>query len=172
MLTRLWSVSVAVVLALAVSGCSYEEDSSHGEYSTLTGAIGRNDLPQVLEMLNAGTDPNETNRRGVVPIVVAGRGGVSAVVAALLAAGADPNLVAAEYRFTALMGAATRTDADGAEIVGMLIAAGADPCPTAPVDREPSLFDGRFDNLTALEIARQVGNADSEALIAMVSSTC
>lgn len=172
-MTRLWAVSVAVVLALAVSGCSYEEDSSHEEYSTLSGAISRNDLPQVVAMLNAGTDPNEIdNRRGVVPIVIASRGGISAVVAALLAAGANPNLVAAEDRFTALMGAATRTDADGAEIVGMLIAAGADPCPTASVDREPSLFDGRFDNLTALEIARQVGNADSEARIAMVSSTC
>ena len=172
MLTRLWAVSVAVVLALAVSGCSYEEDSSHGEYSTLSGAISRNDLPQVLEMLSAGVDPNEIGSRGAVAIVDASMGGISAVVAALLAAGADPNLVAAEDRFTALMGAATRAYADGAEIVGMLIAAGADPCPTAPVDREPSLFGGKFDNLTALEIARQVGNADSEARIAMVSSPC
>ena len=80
------------------------------------------DLRWTQLLLSKGADPNQLNRVGQVPLAFAARFGHTAVVKALLEAGANPGLAGAEYYLTPMIGAAI---SGNVEIARQLISAGA-----------------------------------------------
>jgi ankyrin repeat protein len=160
----------SVLVLLALLACSSPAEKSDEQlFETLTGAVSRDDLPGVIELLERGADPNLRDENGSVPLVVASLEASPAAVTALLAAGADPNVYADDWVFTPLMAAATRDDAEGSDVVAALVAAGADACVVAAEEPSPALFGNRFLDMTALEIAESVGNDASVTAVAKVA---
>ncbi|HEV2763734.1 MAG TPA: ankyrin repeat domain-containing protein, partial [Pyrinomonadaceae bacterium] len=105
---------IAVVLLAACAGCvpvSYGPEAARRELamrgvpfkeSVFVERAGAGDLTTVRLFLAAGMSPNVKNEDDETPLIVASRYNRPAVVAALLASGADVNAVDGE-RMTALM---------------------------------------------------------------------
>jgi ankyrin repeat protein len=113
----------------------------------------------VLALLEGGADPiKPCNLRGSLPFHIACYWGETGLVKAMLAYGAEPNVRRVQSGTsaakgiamldnTALHAAALRDSPKNAEIVRLLLAAGADPSAKDRLGRTP------------LELARQKGNA-------------
>jgi hypothetical protein len=84
-------------------------------------AVASNDLKAVTALLVAGADANVKSSVGVPVLFIAIRRGAAPVVEALLKSKADPNVRDVDTDFTPLLEALDRAD-----IVKMLLAAGAD----------------------------------------------
>lgn len=158
------------LLALTLGSCaSVVHDSSTRD---LSGAIGRGDLPSVVGYLRDRADPNAPDEAGALPLVSAASWSSPEIVAALLVAGANPNRVSRGETMTPLLAAAMRDDKAGAAIATILLKSGADPCPRLVREPKPELAHGRFDGKAALEIARLVGNIDTQSALGPASSGC
>lgn len=90
---------------------------------SFAGACARGDTRSVRAALRRGADPNR-HFRGRTPLNWAAQEGRDAVVAILLAAGADPNGADAKFRVCPLH---TAAGAGHVRIVRRLLRAGADP---------------------------------------------
>ena len=102
------------------------------------GAINHAGAADIVRLLvDAGADVNRIGGEGNTLLMVAGEDGDADMVDALLEMGADPNVPCT--RGTALQGAVSM---DEIEIVGKLLAAGADP-DAQDVDGETPLFFAR-----------------------------
>jgi ankyrin repeat protein len=140
--------------------------------SEMSDAIGRRDVAGVVVMLRDGADPNAEDHFSNLPLVLAASSSSADVVAALLAAHADPNRVADGFRWTALGAASTRTDPDAIRIVQMLLQAGADVCARMPSGSATDLFQDLYGGMRALDIARAVGNTDVETALVVADRPC
>lgn len=83
-------------LLLAV-GCYVPSDAP------LTKAAGSGDTARVASLIVAGADVNETNDRGLTPLIAAARGGHIETIGALLKLGADPDRRGGVNDWTPLM---------------------------------------------------------------------
>lgn len=167
-----WACPLALTLLLVVAACSSGgvPDSVRG--SELSDAVGRSDVAAVVELLRNGADPNAEDEFSNLPLVLASSTSSAEVVSALLAAGADPKLVADGFRWTALGAAATRTDADAAQIVSLLLQTKSDVCALMPAGEATDRFQDLYDGMRPIEIARAVGNSDVETLLALAERPC
>ena len=158
-----------VCLLAALFACSSSSDSPSSD--GFRGAVGRNDVSAVVSMLRAGQDPNE----GSVLVVTARTGSVE-MVAALLAAGANPNITAEGRTETPLHAASQRSfDDAGSRIVSLLLAAGADPC-TRISSSELGYFPGdepmEYRGLSSIEIASIAGSVATQTALALSGWVC
>jgi ankyrin repeat protein len=161
---------MVALLFLASCRSGRTPDSVTG--SEMSDAIGRRDVATVVALLRNGADPNAEDGFSNLPLVLAASSSSADVVAALLAAGANPNRVAEHFRWTALGAASTRVDDDAIRIVQMLIKAAADVCVRMPSGEATDRFHDLYGGLRALEIARRVSNADVETALSLADSSC
>ena len=163
---------LVLLFSLVLAACSSggAPDSVRG--SELSDAIGRSDVTAVVDLLRNGADPNAEDEFSNLPLVLASSTSSAEVVSALLAAGADPKLVADGFRWTALGAAATRTDADAAQIVSLLLRTKSDVCALMPSGAATDLFQDMYGGMRPIEIARAVGNSDVESLLALAERPC
>ena len=80
---------LAVLIFLGIASCA---STSAFYYTPLTKAAVDNDLQKVQSLLSHGADPNQPDRLGQTPLVLASRHGYDDIVKVLLAHKADPNL--------------------------------------------------------------------------------
>jgi cytohesin len=106
--------------AVSLSG-SFRTRKSHRGPSLVLAALKGN-TGRVIELLDAGADPDASDLQGRTPLLEAAFGGHSTTVSALIEAGADPNTRDADG-WTPLMEAASKGRVD---IVKKLVAAHAD----------------------------------------------
>ncbi|MGB8862327.1 MAG: ankyrin repeat domain-containing protein [Ilumatobacteraceae bacterium] len=160
------------LLGLLLVGCSAEGVPKSVDGNEMSVAIDTGNVAKVVTLLRNGSDPNREDDSSNLPLVLAASTSTADVVAALLAAGADPNLVAEGFRWSALGRAATRTDADAVRMVLMLLAAGADVCVRMPGEEPNSVFEDLYGGLRPIEIAQAVGNQDVESVLALADREC
>ena len=165
---------------------SEASDSAHGD-TALHRAAHDGDVISLQRELDRGVDPNTTNRFGVTPLALACSGGYAAAVQRLLEAGADPNraspagetplMVAARTGVvhsivsllehgadpsareswrgqTALMWAAAERHAD---VVGPLVAAGADVDGRSDAGFTPLMFAARLGHVETVDALLDAG---------------
>jgi ankyrin repeat protein len=99
-------------------------DPNRAVGSRLIGAVRRDDVIGVRELLQAGADPNMRDSYGTPPLISAAGSGRTEIVRALLEHGADANARRPEGR-TALIEAASSYD-DYLDVVKLLLQHGAD----------------------------------------------
>jgi len=108
-----------VLLTAIATGCGPVPETP------LAQAAAKGDAEQVRALLAQGADPNESGKRGITPLMWAGRAGHVAVVEALLGAGALPDVRDRHVNgWTALVHAIHKNQNGVARV---LLAAGADP---------------------------------------------
>lgn len=120
----------------------------------LVKAVASNNLKAVTDLLAKGADANVKNRVEIPVLVMAVRQGAPSMVEALLKNRADPNVRDVDTDFTPLLEAFNRKALDRADIVKMLLAAGADV--NAAIRKEEDLLRG----FTPLMLAAGDGSED------------
>jgi hypothetical protein len=120
----------------------------------LVKAVASDDLKAVTALLAKGADASAKNSVGIPVLVTAIRHGPARMVETLLKNGADPNVRDDDTDFTPLLEALNRMAGDEAEIVKILLAAGADV--NAAIRKEEDILAG----MTPLMCAAQYGSED------------
>jgi len=100
----------------------YVEERQQGGYTPILFAARVGDLPSAMELVDAGSNVDDTSPYGTSATVVAAHSGHGDVASFLLERGADPD--AADAGYTALHAAILRKDT---ELVRTLLEHGADP---------------------------------------------
>lgn len=142
--------SALIAALLLLTACGGPESVRGDE---MTRAIEAGSEGDVRELLDDGWPVDRLNEFGQAPLYVAASSSTPPIAEALLNAGADVNTRLESEGWTALMGASRRTDGQGAPMVALLIAAGADPC-LRSTDWVRDFPPGS----TAMDIAQNVGD--------------
>jgi ankyrin repeat protein len=108
----------------------------------------------VQRLLEAGADPNRASPAGETPLMVAARTGVVDSVVSLLEHGADPAARESWRGQTALMWAAAERHAD---VVGPLVAAGADVNEVSDAGFTPLMFATRLGHIETVDALLDAG---------------
>ena len=116
-------INTAASHTVSVSGLpGSRQSASEDPAPNLTLAALKGNTGLVIELLQAGADPDACDGQGRTPLIEAAFGGHVDTLSALLGAGADPNARDPEG-WTPLMEAASKGRLD---VVKLLLAAGAD----------------------------------------------
>lgn len=145
-----------VLVALVCGACG--GDSS---VTPLITAIDRGSVAEVKSVLDAGADPNRVGPGTLTPAIAAARRGDVEILRLLLERGADPRRNMSD-RWTALMSAATGQA--GAEVVGILVDAGVDPCVRTTTRG--------FGGMRASAIAHSLGRDDIANAMEIAERSC
>jgi Zn-dependent protease with chaperone function len=142
-------LAIAGVMAFDEFGSFLDELPYEMEYTPLMEASLNGEKEKVIELLEAGEDPNEMNEIGDSALLLAVTNEQIEIIPILLEHGADPNLHD-ESGWTPLMSAVMM---ENREIGKLLLEAGADP----------SLKD-EFD-MSSIDHAKEIGSKEFEELL-------
>ena len=119
-------LNLLLLLGLVLTGCSASKPASQQLNESLFRAASFGDAAQVKALCGEGADPNAVYKgtEDLAPLHIAAQQGNDGPVQALLACGANVNLVSAKSQSTPLILAAWRGQAT---TVKLLLANGADP---------------------------------------------
>lgn len=104
----------------------HAEERAWGGHTPLHRAAASGHAEVVLRLLAHGVDSSKTNSQGATALILAARGGHAAAAAALMQEGAIPVNTTTRGGDTALHAAAGISDRTGADVVRLLLGAGAD----------------------------------------------
>lgn len=146
-------MSVSPLLQALYEGRSEDAERLRHPELDLFEAAALGDVPRLRELLDAGADPNEFASDGFTPLTLAAFFKRPEAARLLLDRGADVNQRARHEEIQVLPIHSAAANGGSAEIVRMLLDAGADPNAEQP---------GGF---RAIDEARQDGNAELEQLL-------
>jgi ankyrin repeat protein len=163
---------LALLDALITAGAKVSAANRYGLAPISVAAVNAN--PAVIQkLLKAGANPNAVEPGGITPLMLAARAGKTDAVKLLLARGGDVNHGDTRRNQTALMWAVAE---DHAEVVKLLLKAGADPkTRTKPTgflsDQEPGeraftayLFGAQWGAIKSIDVLLDAGVDIEETL--------